>query len=503
MTMTTAISMRDYFGIWSLSLLASIFLFLAPLSGRELGTRHRNNHFVPYVQSTPRQSLPVYTNVEQPAFPESPVLEIDILSDIVPSISRVPAQSLTVVLPVSSASSAQLPRRLLSLIGNSSATSTHFECLHEIIIVCPDTITSSLRVIATSLFSSQKLEDMSLPDLSLHPFSERFHFTRTSTSSTSLYHAAIEVAKSSVSTSWVLLLDERAFDSVSPSDQAILLNPPAISYAFGVLGDTWTKTPSVLSYWGILRSVSYITTPFVVSLSSLRSPAIRASAESSNIRLAIVTDHENTPNQTYTSTGSRHSEGLVLVEQSVLNADRWQEAMGGHDNITVQHVSDVVYFVLPSEAHLDALSPLVCNLRGAKIAILLYKSTNKHDPLIMSPWSRNTMKAQCTINYDVLTLQKPSVPSDVLHQNVLHWIKSTVHVNAVIFAVREEEILSTLLNSVSFKATISTTPIVIFIPEDELPYSDWISSLSITELKSMSDLCPTPPNAKKLTAHFV
>ncbi|PPQ63298.1 hypothetical protein CVT24_006743 [Panaeolus cyanescens] len=489
--MSSAKPMRDFFGILLLSLLVSIFLFLLPLSRRTLEIRHHDDFILTSVPTTPRQSAPVFTNVEQPAFLENPVLEIDFLSDISSPIPRIPAQSLTAILPVSSVSSLQLPRRLLALIGNGSTTG--LTCLHEIILICPDTITNALRMAAASLFASPELENKFLPDVSLHPFREKLHFAGGLGTRSSLYQATFEAARNSVSTPWILILDEAGLDNLSHYEQAVLLDPPGIPYAAGILGHAYSNVQSLSTEWGVLRPAAQLTSPIVVPLTSLHLFMLIPSTEGSTFRLSPAM-HTPTLNDTFDK--DRRVGTLVLIEKPN-SYNHWKEEesetpviSSRERDISAQDPIGVLLFLLPSEAYLDYLLPIICNSRGLKYGILLYNATaNLHrSPIQEAQWSRNIVKTECMITYDILTpLPTSPYAFHARNENVLAWIKTSLHANAVIFAVQEDNVVSTFLKSARFKAAFSTIPTVILVSETDLPYLDWISSLSVTELKSMSD----------------
>jgi len=128
-----------------------------------------------------------------------------------------PPQSLTALLPVLAHTLEQMYETLEPFLNEAPDT------LREVVILCPESIFTAVRRELQRTFSSSTFANHA--DVFLHPY----HWTLST-------QAAIDQATASVTTGWVLVMNESGLRDVDSAMRKVLLSPANVTYALGPTG---------------------------------------------------------------------------------------------------------------------------------------------------------------------------------------------------------------------------------------------------------------------------
>jgi len=132
--------------------------------------------------------------------------------------------------------------------------------------------------------------------------------------------------------------------------------------------------------------------------------------------------------------------------------------------------------VLPTISDLRAISSLLCKLQ---------KSSNELRILLFDQVSvGSTLQAgKCSLGYDVLTSPGVSNSGATDVEAILEWLTSFSDFPDIILSVKEASQLGAFLETDVAKALLSDS-FLIRIPRQDLPYTEWMASFTLPELRS-------------------
>ena len=404
-------------------------------------------------------------------------------SENIPIPSPIPPQSLTAILPVVPGSLNRIPETLLPFLRPS-------KFIREIIIVCPESIATRVRQILRKTVVS--IRTMDHPDISLHPWVGHLD-------------PAIGVLRaiSGVSTVWVLLMDDQGLLKVVDSMRSLLLNPPQFPVPFGPTGVLRSNLPSnVTHHLERARLAVYLRPPFVMPASLGIFPAnilhngidpwanlgLQVSKYQPDYIGGIIVSDEDSDNPSYFAVNHKLA---AAFESSVswdikndLSLDSWPLASFSSLEISERRGTFVFFFLVLDD--LRNAAHLICRMQTKdqnNIRIFVYgeyvQSNAKAD------WVTGRLEMErCILTYEVLvtgvTLSFSRVGSDILSR----WF-DTFYDSPDVIVVRKEldplvgYLLSNHQDLLLWDATL------IQIPRLDLKYTEWMSSLTLIEWKSV------------------
>ena len=391
------------------------------------------------------------------------------------SFSSIPAQSLTIILPVDSASLPDLERIIFKLLEPPNT-------IREIVVSCPDAIFSDARQIVRKTVSADTTRHRM--EMSLHPHPN----DRDS--------AAIMLSLASeAATDWVLLLGKEGLPVEDLSDQLPnrFTNPTMYPLPIGPRGFLTLSrysTNSCIKASFKTQAASFLVPPFVSPTKLLREYMTAFKPESwSDLGTQISKDRLDSiggvvigsESSMWCSPPAPTKQEILLDESTVptglLHIANSSNAINGYENSSPQAIFIGMFAViLPSLEDVQALSLMLCRLQtdGHHIHILLHVNTKPQDKYSDS----FTSGGRCRLSYDTLVSEDSTHPDEL---PVLDWFKTFDENPDVVIGLRESFLAELPLNRRK-----SQFP-VILLPRADLPYCDWMGSLSVEEWKSK---CP-------------
>ena len=392
----------------------------------------------------------------------------------------IPLQSLTAILPVVPRSLNRTPEILLPFLKPS-------KFIREIILVCPESIATPVRQMLQRTLVSIGTTDH--PDVSLYPWIGHLD-------------PAIGVLKtiSEVSTVWVLLMDDQGLSKVVDSIRSLLLHPPQFPVPFGPIGVLQSSPASnVIHHLGRSRLATYLCPPFVMpaslgtfpiniqhngiepwvnlgsQVSKHRPDAIGGiivldedfdNFTHSAVNHKLAATHENLPPWNITSSGAKPPTFPSPVEASK------------------RHGTFVFFFLVLDDLR-DA-AHLICRIQTKnKINIRIFVYGEYAQTKVKVDWVTGYLETErCTLIYEVLvtgvTLSFSRARNDILSR----WFDTFDNPPDVIVARKELDHLVGYLLS-NHQDILLWDATLIQIPRLDLKYTEWMSSLTLVEWKSV------------------
>ncbi|KAF8552243.1 hypothetical protein OG21DRAFT_1374599, partial [Imleria badia] len=345
--------------------------------------------------------------------------------------------SLTVVLPVIQSTLADLDELLAPFLAPTTI-------LYEVAIVCPQSLVSDThRKLRTVLSDGH-------PKVSLYPWSGLSH-----------HHQASLQVIARVKTQWVLLLDEHAFKQVPACDRAYLVHPRPVHLPVGPRGfsPNWSRlTPS-----DRIQPAAFLVPPFVAPTSLLAS----APLTSPSLVWPALGD--------YIAKSTRGSFGGIVIGSDILDRaacdPRTEFDPGeGPDSLTLASftISPRGFFVLafPRKQDLWNFIPATCKLRHQGYTVLAYL----YDTIDETELSG---VVNCTVPYFQRSKEIPSL-SD--------WLNVLGSVPDIVIALDHQDLVSSTFSLILEQPPFLNTTLI-RLPRRELPYTEWIGTLTLHELR--------------------
>ena len=397
--------------------------------------------------------------------------------------SPIPLQSLTAILPVVPCSLNRIPETLLPFLKPS-------KFIREIIIVCPESIATRVRQVLQRTVVSAGTTDH--PDVSLRPWVGHLDPA-----------TAVLRAISFVSTVWVLLMDDQGLLKVAGSMRSLLLHPPQFPVPFGPTGVLRSNPASnVTRHLGRPRLAMYLRPPFVMPASLGILPAniqhkgidpwanlgLQVSKHQLDGIGGIIVSDEDSDNLAYFAANHR----LVAAIESPVSrdtkndtsSDAWSLAsLTSLENF--ERRGTFVFFFLVLDDLRNA-ARLICRMQTKdqnSIRIFVYgeyvQSKAKAD------WVTGRLEMElCILTYEVLvtgvTLSFSRVGSAILSR----WFDTFDDSPDVIVVRKELDPLVGYLLS-NHQDVLLWDATLIQIPRLDLKYTEWMSSLTLIEWKSV------------------
>lgn len=404
-------------------------------------------------------------------------------------LDYLPSQTLTAILPLLPINLGDM-RDMLAPFFNPRVRS-----LREVIVICPQSTLAEVRRELQAMFSSPSLGSVDF-HVSLQP-----------------WHAHADVQKAvlwcaaEVTTDWVLVMDENGLNRATDLERSALLNPPNVTLPLGPNGLTLNDYVSLPSQWGFLQPAQFLLPPFIMPSSIPR--AFGLDIKSGNIWYNLgsyVSEHraDTIGGLRLQTSGSDAMQLNQLIplhppldsidwhissSEDFFNDSFIRSSLGSHLDV---RTNDFIFF-LQDLSDLERVSALVCRLLTSEsrpsIRLLIYESSYPSPNLL--GWKSGVFKANtCTIDYEILTgKQQPIQLSTASILALTDWLlRQHSSCVQIVFTLKE---LDPLLSFLTFQQQgIFAKATIISIPRTDLEYTDWISSLTIAELKSkyMRDL---------------
>jgi len=393
-------------------------------------------------------------------------------------LDYLPPRTLTAILPILSTTLGELNdllQPLLNAVGQ----------IREIIIVCPQSAAFDVRRQLRATFASQ-VADL---DVSLWPWQ---------------YPMAVDEAVlgcvTQLTTEWALVMDENGLKGVAESVRAALLRPPNVTLPLGPEGLKNEDYIPVSSQWGLLQPAWYLYPPFVMPSSVSRSFKINYNDEKlwsqlgshiaksradgiGGLRLhaAGLNGSSNTARvyQLLVTDGSPSSWHVPIPVD--IHNDSFSSTTPLSDGLKT---TDFIFF-LPTLVDLDKVSFLVCrlldNATRPHIRVLVYEGL--HPSPHQLGWKSGAFESDnCAIDYDILTGTQPLSFSAAGSIVLANWLGRRPDHTRIVFTLKELDPLVSFMKS--HGENIFPRATFISVPRTDLEYTDWMSSLTITEWQS-------------------
>ena len=399
--------------------------------------------------------------------------------DISPPSPTIPLQSLTAILPVVPRTLNRIPETLLPFLKPS-------KFIREIIIVCPESIATRVRQILQRTIVSIGTTDH--PDVSLHPWVGHLDPA-----------TGVLRAISRVSTVWVLLMDDQGLSKVVDSMRSLLLHPPQFPVPFGPTGALRSNPASNVTHH--LGQAMYLRPPFVMpaflgifhaniqlkGIDPWANLGLQVSKHQLDAIGGIIVSDEDPDNPPYFAVNHKLA---AAIESPVswdtkndTSSDTWPVASFSSE-ISERRGTFVFFFLVLDD--LRNAARLICRMQAKdqnSIRIFVYgeyvQSKAKAD------WVTGRVEMErCIITYEVLvtggTLSFSRVGSDILSR----WFDTLDDSPDVIVVRKELDPLVGYLMS-NHQDVLLWDATLIQIPRPDLKYTEWMSSLTLIEWKSV------------------
>ncbi|KAG2123843.1 hypothetical protein DEU56DRAFT_863702 [Suillus clintonianus] len=368
--------------------------------------------------------------------------------------------SLTAVLPILSNSFEALEVLLSPFLVPS-------DTIQEVILICPQIILTDARRVLKKILSHSDTVDH--PNLSLLPYA-----------SSSFYNSTLISAVSRVRTEWVLVLDNHGLQGLGSGQRAYLLSPLFISLPVGPHGFLrFPANASRILAISDLEPADYLIPPFVAPAHLF--PRIFSHLADSDPWVAFGVHVAKTHLQMIG--------GLVLPSDiSILNCCEQNSLLSSIENTQVEHnpkailsaddddrtpiqpasASGHLVLVVPHLEDLHAFMPVACRLQavGHTVLALLYQASSS-DVMYCS-------SEDCALQCSTLSHTTPTFDA---------WLGSLDASPDVVFALDVQDLLSITLTIVLLYEPYRKTTLI-RLPRADIPYSDWIGSLTLRELRN-------------------
>lgn len=374
----------------------------------------------------------------------------------------VDVHSLTVVLPLISSTLAGLDELLAPFLVSTNI-------VYEVAIVCPHPLVTDVHLKLRVALSNAPLGH---PKVSLYPWSGLTHH----------HQASLEVI-ARVKTHWVLLLDENGFRQTAECDRAYLLHPRAVHLPVGPRGFVGSsKNWFQLSPSDHGQLATFLVPPFV-SPSSLLAKAPLTSP--SSLVWPVLGN--------FIAKSSLGSFGGIVIGTDILDKvacnprtafDMTFPDVESNDDPDSRPVADLGplpispkgFFVLafPRREDLRNFIPAACKLHRQGYTILAYLYDTVDEPESSGVVNENN----CTIPYFQRSNETPSF-SD--------WLTSLGSVPDIVIGLDHQDFVSSTFSLILEQPPFLNTTLM-RLPRLELPYTEWMGTLPLHELRCSSFL---------------
>jgi hypothetical protein len=360
--------------------------------------------------------------------------------------------------------------------------------LHEVILSCPNPLLSEVRHIIRKAISVEGIQDHL--EFSLRPWAHGLDG-----------NMAMMQVTSEVTTDWVVFLDDNGLDYMASGIRELLLNPMSILLPTGPRGIlSVPNNISCLEPSEVPQRASFLIPPFVVPYSLVKDNLFASTGldvwadlgeRISQDRLdgtgGIVMGVDVTSDWCYffrsQVTSRNHS---VLIPNFKVEPDALKSTKGAisiHQNTSTEEKVGTFALLFPSLRVMRLFSPVVCRLQasGHRISVLLYGNEGQAEH---SMDSEELQSKGCRINYDTLSPDNvfpEEQPTSAL-SFVLDWLDGFDKWPEVVVALNGQDSLSGLATVLAHGHSVR--PSLILIPRSDLPYCEWMGSLSTEEWKS-------------------
>ncbi|KAF9525974.1 hypothetical protein CPB83DRAFT_817814 [Crepidotus variabilis] len=396
----------------------------------------------------------------------SPNSKFDSAAILNPPWDHIQPHTLTVILPIKMDSQFSFVALLRPLLHPWTA-------IDEIVLLCPHSLTSDVRRELQTMFAA--LSPLDHVDVSL----KQLH------SSVNVDSALFQAAASALS-DWVLILDHRGLHHLPESVHRALLLPPKIDIPWGVDGLYVDDQSTLCTPLGQVRAAVFLRPPFVA-----RSPLI-----SGFIRLSNPTEIWSQFGTFVASERSDSIGGLMLLESSSATSHPSKQELSFHDSLPEWQpqipidVENSTVERLPSTPHVNFLillstiedlgdaSRLICGLYSNttyRIKTLITQSRTQETRL-------NFTSQSCIIEYEILPPGRQLSACSTCDALLAWYFLSHPFTFDVVLTVEDKD---TLLDTfISDDGEPFGEATVIQIPRMDLPYSDWMASMTVFEWRN-------------------
>jgi len=367
--------------------------------------------------------------------------------------------SLTVVLPVIQSTLASLDQLLAPFLVSTSI-------LFEVAIVCPRALVSDTH---RKLHSVVWNATHGHPKVSLYPWSGHMHH----------HQASLDVI-TRVKTRWILLLDEHGFEQVAECDRTYLLHPRAVHLPVGPRGFTGSSHNwSQLEPSDRIQPAAFLVPPFVA-------PSILLAS-------APLTSHPSLVWPvlgTYIAKSTLGLFGGIVIGTDILDRVACNPRTEfnttlpdekSHDDSDSRTLADPGslpkgFFVLvfPCKQDLRNFIPATCKLHHQGYTVLAYL----YDTIDEAGFSGVVVERNCTVPYFQRSKVAPGL-SD--------WLNSLGSVPDVVIGLDHQDLFSSTFSLILEQPPFLNTTLI-RLPRRELPYTEWIGTLTLHELRRSSSL---------------
>lgn len=401
------------------------------------------------------------------------------------TVDPIPAQSLTALLPVTSQSISNLEAVISSLLRSPGK-------LHHVIISCPEAVLSDARRITRKAVSAEGIQDHL--ELSLRPW------LHEQDSNVAIMHAASEVT-----TDWVLILDDDGLNNMDNRAREMLLNPISTPLPNGPRGITFlphnisctapSQEPQLASFvippfimpYSLVTDISKVTSGFGF-WADLGERISRGRLDGIG---GIVTGADSALDWCHLVQSDLTSRNRTISFPDLLSepdtADLEDMAASNHQITGISVGTFAILF--PSLRDMRLFSRAVCRLqdKGHIVYVLLYgDDAFVEDPSeeTMDSGEQTVQFSGCRLNYDTLSLDdvRPAAPTIIGPSYVSDWFDTLDEWPDVVIALKDQDSLPALDKLLGRDQYIP--PSLILIPHSDLPYCEWMGSLSVEEWRS-------------------
>lgn len=406
------------------------------------------------------------------------------------TIESIQIRSLTALLPVTRQSLSHSELIISSFLQSPAQ-------LHEIIISCPEEILSDIRQLVRKVLSTTEGHD--LPEISLHPW---VHETDS--------NAALLRVAAEATTDWILFLDINGLDGIDVSTQDMLLNPLAIPLPTGPRGATFLSTNiSCLTPSEIPQSASFLIPPFVMPFFLLPTEGAATGSSGTWTDLGGYISRRGLDAIGGVVMGSELLSNWCSVAQADMNPRNYTlsvpELRFASEMVNSDIPSEMSYnispnlqvtrkrrssfaLVFPSVQDIRLFSPVVCRLQDNEhdVYVLVYLNGDYAEDTFDEPMEQGTIASGgCLLNYDTISLDHVPIPpsSSFTKPFVSDWLDTLDQSPDVVIALHEQEPLLGISRALE-RSQLSARPSLVLIPYVDLPYCEWMGSLSADEWRS-------------------
>lgn len=425
-------------------------------------------------------------------------------------------RSLAIILPVTSQSLSHLETTILSLYQDPGAVT-------EIIVLAYEPILSlTRRTLRTIMTTISPNPDIIFPtEITLRNWKPILTQAEASLRC---------MSRNSGTSEWVLVLDQRYFEGVGEEMRNMLLSPPNVSFPLGIRG-SGVGEREVLSYAGLrgfeeddvagevdyqeishseeLRPVSFLVPPFVLPTRPLGDNIDRTSA--SNLKdtdthlsswaafghwisstrpdkIGGVALGYGEASSTTSGYHTQHGRGDITSDQWAADSGVLSSLPLAQASLSQTRLLGMFGILMYSLEDLARFAPVACRLvkDGHQVEILLYGQGQSRS--VLNPDLEDGSKmfvqgtvsgpGQCDLRYRSMAEQQRSP-----YRTLATWLDGFMESPDVLVSSVEDDIFGDTLSIQLKERRWDKMATLIRLPRGDLPYSDWMGTLSLEEWK--------------------